>query len=86
MYVKVENNNTTDNLIEKVRLNTDEISNNIIVEFDVKKIDQSSWDFLTQLPNVLKDSGSIGKMEYGIFKFNIKSLENYEGELIKCDV
>ena len=31
---------------------------------------------------MLEDSGSIGEMEYEIFKFNIKSLDTYEKDLI----
>jgi hypothetical protein len=34
---------------------------------------------------MLKDSGEVGEMEYDIFKFNIKSLNTYEKEIIVCE-
>ena len=42
-------------------------------------------NFIAQLPDVLRDSGDIGQMEYDIFKVNIKSLDSNEMELIKCE-
>ena len=33
---------------------------------------------------MLKESGEIGEMEYDIFKFDIKSLETYEKNLVVC--
>ena len=37
---------------------------------------------IVNLSEMLEDSGSIGEMEYEIFKFNIKSLDTYEKDLI----
>jgi len=37
------------------------------------------------LSEMLKDSGEVGEMEYDIFKFNIKSLNTYEKEIIVCE-
>jgi hypothetical protein len=38
-----------------------------------------------RLPEIIKESGELGIMEYDIFKLNIKSLKTYEEELIKCE-
>jgi hypothetical protein len=35
------------------------------------------------LSEILKESGEVGEMELEIFKFNIKSLDSYESELIQ---
>jgi hypothetical protein len=34
------------------------------------------------LSQILKESGEVGEMELEIFKFNIKSLDSYEKELV----
>jgi len=61
--------------------------NDIVVEFDAKLLNSNErFQFLTQLPRVLKDSGEVGEMEYDIFKITINKLETYEKELIKCGV
>ena len=43
---------------------------------------QERFNFLTQLSNILTDSGQVGHMNYDIFDIEIKSLETYENELI----
>ena len=82
MYIRDEQPNTTRNLKEKVQPLVNEKNNDILVEFDSVKLTNESFNFLTQLPMILKDSGEVGKMEYDIFKITINSLKTYEGELI----
>ena len=42
-----------------------------------------TFNFLTQLPEVLQDSGEVNEvMEYDIFEIVINSLKTYERELI----
>ena len=45
-------------------------------------MNSNNFQVIVNLSNMLQDSGSIGKMEYDIFKFNIKSLDTYEKDLI----
>ena len=82
MYIRDEQPNTTRNLKEKVQPLTNEKNNDIIVEFDSVKLTNESFNFLTQLPMILKDSGEIGEMEYDIFKITINSLKTYNEDLI----
>ena len=85
MYIRDEQLNTTYNLLERVKDINQPKENDILVEFDSVKLNNESFNFLTQLPMVLKDSGEIGEMEYDIFKITINSLKTYERELIKND-
>ena len=82
MYIRDEQSNTTRNLKEKVQPLTDEKNNDILVEFDSVKLTNESFNFLTQLPMILKDSGEVGEMEYDIFKITINSLKTYNEDLI----
>ena len=86
-YILNEQNNTMYNLKDRV-MNTATVihetgyRHDIEVWFDAKKLTNESFQFITQLPLVLKDSGEVGEMEYDIFKFVIQSLKTYEEELI----
>ena len=82
MYIRDEQPNTTRNLKERVKDIGGEKNNNILIEFDSVKLTDENFNFLTQLPMILKDSGEIGEMEYNIFKITINSLETYEEENI----
>jgi FkbM family methyltransferase len=54
----------------------------IIVEFDAALLNQDAFMMLTQLPEIIEESGEIGKFELDIFKINIRALNTYENELI----
>ena len=71
-------------LRKRVKTYDDEVINDIVIEFDASEIGDHGINFIAQLPDILKDSGEIGKMEYDIFKLEIKSLETHEKDLIIC--
>jgi len=86
-YRKEEQQNTQFDLDERIKLyGTNKISeiHDICVEFDASKLNNENFQVLVNLSKMLQDSGEIGEMEYGIFKFYIKSLETYEKNLIVC--
>lgn len=60
-----------------------ELVNDVIVEFDANRLTNENIQFIFQLPSILRDSGQIGKMEWGIFKITINSLKEYQNDLIK---
>jgi glycosyltransferase involved in cell wall biosynthesis len=60
-----------------------ELWNDIIVEFDATKLTNDNIQFILQLSSILKDSGELGDMEWDIFKIHIKSLKEYQNDLIK---
>ena len=39
---------------------------------------------ISQLPEILQDSGEIGSFELGNLKITINKLDTYENKLIKC--
>jgi len=81
-YLIFEQSKSSFNLREKIKSIDAEKHNDIIVEFDVLKLNGQSTAFLFQLPEIIADSGEIGSFEYDIFKITIKSLQTYENELI----
>ena len=84
-YIHDEQQHTLIDMDQKIKKYHDEKNNNILVKFDMNKLNNENINFLTQLPAIIKDSGEIGEMEYDIFKISIINLQTYEKELIKCE-
>ena len=83
-YIKEEQPNTQFNLSKRIHSDHIEPKNNVIVKFDCRYLTQQNFQILTNLSELLQDSGEIGEMEYDIFKFYIKSLDTYEKDLSVC--
>ena len=73
------------NLQERIKAIDSEKTNDIIIEFDGTKIDQTRFVFLTEhLSDVISDSAEPGEMEYDVFTFKITKIKEYQNDLIKC--
>jgi allophanate hydrolase subunit 1 len=57
--------------------------NDIVIEFDATRLNQQNFQLLQQLPNIIKESGEVGKFELDIFTIEIIHLEEYTNDLIK---
>ena len=84
-YIEMVQKETLLDLKERVKVHADEITNNVVIELDASKLDNHGINFFEQLPDIIKDSGEIGLMEYDIFKVEIKALERYEQDLVVCE-
>ena len=82
-YIKEEQPNSMIDIDSRILTIQCEKNIDILVEFDGGQLANEGFQFLQQLPDILKDSGEVGEMEYGIFKITINSLKTYETELIK---
>jgi len=84
-YITHEQPNTMFDLSERLKHEYhSEFTNDVIVKFNAKELNQNNFQVLMNLSEMLHDSGEIGEMEYDIFKFYIKSLETYEKNLVVC--
>jgi len=81
-YIEEEQPNTQFDLKNKIHSDHFKSKNNIVVEFDCQKLTPQNFQILVNLSSILQESGEVGEMELEIFKFNIKSLDSYERELI----
>jgi len=84
-YRNEEQQNTLFDLEERVRNYNDEKNNDILVEFDGRKLTPHQFNYISQLPEIITDSGEEGEMELEIFKITINKLKTYGEELIKCE-
>jgi len=81
-YIKKEQPDTQFDLKKKIHSDHFEAKNNVVVKFNCSLLTPQNFQILVNLSEILKESGEVGEMELEIFKFNIKSLDSYEKELI----
>ena len=85
-YKKDEQFDTQFDLDEKIKmygnLKPSELSSDIIIEFDCRKLTPENFQILVNLSEIVQESGELGVMELDIFKFHINSLKTYEKDLI----
>jgi len=86
-YIDTEQKNTSYDLSKRIYTigyNDPILENDIVVEFDMKKFNQQSFNIIQQLPEILKESGEAGEFELDVFKITINSLTEYQEELVVC--
>jgi hypothetical protein len=86
-YIEKEQSNTKFDLTKRIYTiehNDPKLENDIVVEFDMKKFDQQSFNIIQQLPEIIKESGEVGEFELDVFKVTINSLTEYQNDLIVC--
>lgn len=86
-YIEREQCNTKFDLSKRVltlEYNDPHGENDIVVEFDARNLSQQSFNILTQLPEIIQQSGEVGQFELDIFRITINSMTEYQNELIVC--
>jgi len=84
-YKRQEQSNTKLDLSKRVLYinQNDPISeNDIVVEFDGRMFNQSSFNILQQMADIINQSRELGTFELDCFKITISNLETYENTLI----
>ena len=83
-YITLEQSNTSIDLKDRVKPYDNEKQNQILIEIN-STFNQQDFEYLNQLPNILKDSGAIGEFQLGNLKITIIALDTFEQKLIKND-
>jgi glycosyltransferase involved in cell wall biosynthesis len=86
IYIDQEQKNTSFDLSKRVFVesNNNPIGeNDIVIEFNAAGLTNENIQLLQQLPNIIKESGEVGKFELDIFTIEINHLEEYTNDLIK---
>ena len=84
-YIEKEQPQTAFNLFKRIKNYNSSKNNDIIIDFDASLLNTNNIQYLTQLSNILSDSGELGKMSLDIFNFEIKKLQTYESQLINLN-
>jgi glycosyltransferase involved in cell wall biosynthesis len=83
-YITLEQANTSMDLRDRVKPYDNEKNNQILVEIN-SMFNKQDFEYLSQLPNILKDSGAIGEFQLGNLKITITALDTFEQKLVKND-
>jgi len=82
-YRELEQPYTKVNLSDKIKLiKYDNPDNEILIEFDTALLNQDSFNLLTQISDIITESGEVGQFELDIFKINILAMNTSGKELI----
>ena len=81
-YIEEEQKNTKYDLGSKIHSQYIEPINDVVVKFDCTLLNAHNFQMIVNLSKILEDSGEVGNMKLEIFELEIKSLNNYEKELI----
>lgn len=87
-YVEMEGENTLYDLSKRVLIINNQNPHDyddIVVEFDAKQLGNHNFQYIQQLPEIIKDSGEIGTFQLDIFTINIYNMEEYQQNLIVCN-
>lgn len=80
-YVEIESEHTNYDLSKRIAFiknQTPSDYEDIIIEFDAKRLTNDNFQFLFHLPDIIKESGDVGVMEWDIFRIEIKNLSPLE--------
>ena len=82
-YFEKEKNNTIYDLSERIKPYDNEKNNEILVRLDAASFNQDDFKIIQQLPEIIKDSGTIGTFQLGNLFVNIMQMNEYQSKLIK---
>lgn len=80
-YVEIESEHTNYDLSKRIAFiknQTPSDYEDIIIEFDAKRLTNDNFQFLFHLGDIIKESGDVGIMEWDIFRIEIKNLSPLE--------
>ncbi len=83
-YIKKEQPNTIINLNQRVLPFDNEKNCEILVNINGTTFAQEDYKILMKLPEIIKDSGSVGNFELNNLKVEIIHMNEYQNELIFC--
>ena len=84
-YIEKEQPNTAFDLTKRVfhiGHNYPEGENDIVIIFDATQLGDHNFQYIQQLPEIIKESGDIGEFKLDIFTIIINHLEEYQNNLI----
>ena len=81
-YITLKQPNTKFNLRDRIKPLDNEKNNEILIQIDGAKFTQQDFNYITQLPKIIQDSGEIGSFELNNLHIDIIQINTYEKDLI----
>jgi hypothetical protein len=83
-YITLKQPNTKFNLRDRIKPLDNEKNNEILIQIDGAKFTQQDFNYITQLSEIIQDSGEIGSFELNNLHIDIIQINTYEKDLIIC--
>ena len=83
-YITLEQPNTKFYLRDRIKSLDNEKNNEILIQIDGAKFTQQDFNYITQLSEIIQDSGEIGSFELNNLHIDIIQINTYEKDLIIC--
>ena len=83
-YITLEQPNTKFYLRDRIKPLDNEKNNEILIQIDGAKFTQQDFNYITQLSEIIQDSGEIGSFELNNLHIDIIQINTYEKDLIIC--
>lgn len=81
-YCIKEQPNTSYSLLNKMYGIEEDVTNDVLIRIDGKRINKFDIENIYEISSILKDSGEVGEFELGNLKITISQLKEYQDELI----
>lgn len=81
-YIESEQPTTKFDLRSRLKKTTERREDDVIVEFDAREFGNAQFDFISNLSDIITDTGELGSFEFSIFKIKINSLVSRDHLLI----
>lgn len=82
-YIDSEQPNTAFDLFDRLKPYDNEKNSEILVELDGSNFNQQDYKIITQLSDIIKDSGSVGRFKLSNVVIEIIQMNEYQNQLIK---
>lgn len=84
-YIENEQPNSQFNLLKKFKYINDKKLNDIIIEFDYNRLNNNSFQIITEISGIIKQTNDIGIFEIDVYNVIINELRECQNQLINSN-
>ena len=82
-YIEAEQPNTLINLNDKIKPSDAEVDNDIVISVERNAFDNTDFDYIQKLSQILDDSGEVGEFDLGNLFIDIREYKTYTQNLVR---
>jgi glycosyltransferase involved in cell wall biosynthesis len=82
-YIEAEQPNTLINLNDKIKPSDAEVDNDVVISVERFTFDNTDFDFIQKLSQILDDSGEVGEFDLGNLFIDIREYKTYTQNLVR---
>ena len=82
-YIEAEQPNTLINLNDKIKPSDAEVDNDVVISVERNAFDNTDFDYIQKLSQILDDSGEVGEFDLGNLFIDIRKYETYTQNLVR---